>query len=185
MLLLTYIFFEGLEPDGGDEGDGNGGDALDLDDDTFVVLDALDDALGIPEVTIDDANTAAWGAEEFGVRVEIDETVILNRGDTDEVVHLAVRNGQEIVVIVVRERVGEIAQRQAILVEHLQLGDTPLGGVDEDEVADGRLEMLVGYSFVVDPATKALHRKEIANAKLVECMFDDLFTTIGDSHGIP
>ena len=185
MLLLTYIFFEGLEPDGGNEGDGDSGDALYLDDDTFVVLDALDNALGTTEVTIDDANATARGAEEFSVGIEIDETVILNRGDTDEVVHLAVGNGQEIVVIVVRERVGEIAQRQAILVEHLQLGDTPLGGVDEDEIADGRLEMLVGYSFAVDPATKALHRKEIANVELVECMFDDFLTTIGDSHGIP
>ena len=183
MFLLLLV--EGLEPDGGYESDSDGSDTLYLDDDTLIVLDALDDTFCIPEVTIDDADAAAWGAEVFCTRIEIDQTVILNGGDTDEVVHLAVRNGQEIVIIAMGERVGDIAQWQAILVEHLQLGDTLLRRVDEDEVANGGLEVLVGHSLIVNPATKSLHGKEIVDIELVECIFDILLTTIGNTHGIP
>lgn len=179
------LLFDGLEPDCGDKGDGYSGDTFDLDDDALVVLDALDDALGILEVTIGDANTTAGFLKELVIGVEIVEAVVLDGGHTDEVVHLAFGHGEEIVVIAMGKGVGHVAQGLTGLVVHLQLGDLLLGRIDEDEVANGGLEVLMGLAGLIDIATQALHREEGTHTQTLKGILDTLLATIGDTHGIP
>ena len=38
---------------------------------------------------------------------------------------------------------------------------------------------------IIDPTTKALHRQEITNRKIIEHIFDSLLTTIAHTHGVP
>ena len=182
---VYILLFNRFQPDSGDEGDGDCGYALDLDNDALIVLDALDDALGILEIAISDANTMAWLLKELVIGVEIEDAIVLDGGHTDEVFHLALGHGEEIVVIAMGEGVGHVAQGLTGLVVHLQLGDLLLGRIDEDEVANGGLEVLMGFSGLIDIATKALHGQEGAHTQTFKGILDTLLATIGDTHGIP
>ena len=73
----------------GDEGEGDGGDAFELDDDVAVLLDALDGAFDAGEVAIGDDDAATDFVGDGGV-VEEDDAVIGDGGHTDEVFHLTV-----------------------------------------------------------------------------------------------
>lgn len=157
------LLFDGLEPDGGDKGDGYGGHALDLDDHAFVTLDALNDAFGILEVAIGDAHALAGGLQIIGIGVEVIEAIVLNGGHADEVVHLTFGNREEVIVVAMGKGVGDVAQRMTGLIVHLQLGDALLGGIDKDEIANGGLKVFVGLAGVVDPAAQALHGEKGAH----------------------
>ena len=123
--------------------------------------------------------------KELVIGVEIEDAIVLDGGDTDEVVHLALGHREEVVLIAMREGVGHVAQGLTGLVVHLQLGDLLLGRIDEDEVANGGLEVLMGLAGFIDIATQALHREEGAHAQTLKGILDTLLATVGDTHGIP
>ena len=75
---------EFAEAGGWDVGDGDGGEAFELDDDVLVLLDALDDAFNTGEVALGDEDTAADLVEVVAI-VEEHHCVILDGGDTHEV----------------------------------------------------------------------------------------------------
>ena len=145
-----FGLFDGLEVGGGYEGDGGDGDALELDDDALVLLDATDDALDALEIAIGDAHLRAGLSEEVIVPRHDRDTVVGGRGDPDEVGHLLVGDGEDVVV----QEIGHVAQGLVLALEHLHLGDALLGGMEEDEVAHGgdvavaHMAALVGIDLV-------------------------------------
>ena len=84
-----------FQPIGGNEGDGDGADAVDLDDDTAALLDASDSACATDELTIGDADGLTGLAEEGGVVFEVVGLVGVRGDSTDEVLHLTVGNGED------------------------------------------------------------------------------------------
>ena len=91
-------FLYQFQPIGGNEGDGDGADAVDLDDDTAALLDASDSACATGELTIGDADGLAGLAEEGGVVFEVVNLVGVRGDSMDEVLHLAVGNGEDAVL---------------------------------------------------------------------------------------
>ena len=101
-----------FEPVGGNEGDGDGTDAVDLDDDTAALLDATDDAGATGELAIGDADGLTGLAEEGGVVFEVVDFVGVRCDCADEVLHLAVGNGEDAVLgIFGGDGIGPVAHR--------------------------------------------------------------------------
>lgn len=179
---FLYLF----EPGGGNEGDGDGTDATDLDDDTLGLLDALDDTGATGELTFLDADLLAWLVEEGGVVVEVADLVALRGDDTDEVLHLVVGNSEDSVFSILGGYgISPVAHgHKGWLL--LEVGDDHTGGVDEDQSGDGRDE--TGLDIEVVTIVNGLHGKEILDAFLVEGVVDLEHTVafvVGHSHGVP
>ena len=179
---FLYLF----EPGGGDEGDGDGTNATDLDDDTLGLLDALDDTGATGELTFGDADLLAGLVEEGGVVVEVANLVALRGDDTDEVLHLVVGNSEDSVFSVLGGNgVGPVAHghKGGMLFE---FGDDHSGGVDEDQTGDGGNE--TGLDIEVVTVVNGLHGKEVLDAFLIEGVVDLEHTVafvVGHSHGVP
>ena len=175
-----------FEPGGGDEGDGDGTDAMDLDDDTLGLLDALDDTGATGELTFGDADLLAGLVEEGGVVVEVADLVALRGDDTDEVLHLVVGNSEDSILCVLGSNgVGPVAHghKGGLL---LEVGDDHTGGVDEDQTGDGGDE--TGLNIEVVTVVNGLHGKEVLDAFLIEGVVDLEHTVafvVGHSHGVP
>ena len=151
-----------FQPIGGNEGDGDGADAVDLYDDTAALLDATDDAGATGELTIGDADGLAGLAEEGGVVFEVVDLVGVRGDSTDEVLHLTVGNGEDAVLgIFGGDGIGPVAHgRESGLT--LEVGDDDTGVVDEDQARDGgdKTALYIEvFAFVDD-----LHGKEVLDA---------------------
>lgn len=175
-----------FEPGGGDEGDGDGTDAMDLDDDTLGLLDALDDTGATGELTFGDADLLAGLVEEGGVVVEVANLVALRGDHTDEVLHLVVGNCEDSVFSVLGGNgVGPVAHglKGRLL---LEVGDDHTGSVDKDQAGDGGDE--TGLNIEVVTVVNGLHGKEVLDAFLIEGIVDLEHTVafvVGHSHGVP
>ena len=91
---------EGDQAVGWDVGDGYSSHAVYLDEEVFVFLDALDDALDTLETACCDADTTT---QVGGVsNVKKNDRVILDGGDPDEVLHLTVWNVKQFFVSIGR-----------------------------------------------------------------------------------
>ena len=181
-IAIAQVF----EPGGGDEGEGDGGDAFNLDDDALVLLDALDDAFHAFEVAFGDADTLAGLGHEVQV-FHVDVAVILHGGHTHEIGHLLLWHGEEGRVAVLGQLVGRVVEGFELAARHLQFGEPLLGGVDEDEAMNGGDEFFLNVPLLCFRVFVA-HREEILNAFLVEVALEakhTFITAIGDAHGIP
>ena len=175
-----------LEPGGGNEGDGHGGETLDLDNDTLALLDALDGADSALEIALGDADTLTGLGNEVGI-LEEGDTGVLGIVDATEIVHLAIGDYEDTVVLVLREAVGVVVHGLELAAVHLQLGEVLLGGANEDQPMDGRDELLADVP-VVGLRELAAHGEEILQMLVFEQVaemehaFD---TTVGYAHGVP
>jgi len=159
ILLVVIDFAEGTA---GDVGDGDGGDAFELDDDVLVALDALDGALDAGEVAVDDADAAALLVEEV-VGLEEHDGVVTTGGNTHEVVHLGIGDAENALVPVVCEVVGHVTHGLKLATGHLQVGEDGLSGTDKQEVADGGNK----HALLLAPRREdqlVMHGKEVLNA---------------------
>lgn len=119
---MIQILFYGFEPGGGDEGDGDGGKAFNLDYDALALLDALDGAFSSFEVAIGDADTFAGLGKEVCV-FEVLHSLVLLGCHLDEVFHLTVWHGQDMVACTVGEAVHHVVHGGEFAPGHLQLGE--------------------------------------------------------------
>ena len=175
-----------LEPGGGNEGDGHGGETLDLDNDTLALLDALDGADSALEIALGDADTLTGLGNEVGI-LEEGDTGVLGIVDAAEIVHLTVRDDEDAVVLILREAISIIVHGLEIAAGHLQLGEVLLGGADEDQPMDGRDELLadvpvVGLLELAAQGEEILQMLMFEQVAEVEHAFD---TTVGYAHGVP
>ena len=182
MRRILYQF----EPVGGNEGDGDGTDAVDLDHDAAALLDAADNAGATSELAIGDADGLAGFAEESGVVFEKIDLVGVHGDSTDEVLHLTVGNGEDAVFGTFGgDGISPVAHGQESGLM-LEVGDDNTGIVDEDQARDGGDETALDIEVltVVDD----LHGKEVLDALLVEVLVDledAVALVVGYSHGVP
>lgn len=177
------LVVESAEAGGWDVGDGDGGEAFELDDDVLVFLDALDDAFDTGEVALGDEDAAANLTEIVAIVEEYD-AVVLNGGHTHEIAHLSLGDGEDVVSDAFGKVLGDVAQGLELTARGLQQGDVLAAVVNEDEVVDGGYQQapLVAVTWIHD---FVVHGQEIVNAQLVKGFLDLDFTTISDSHGVP
>ena len=154
--------FHGLdftEAGGGNVGDGDSGEAFELDDDMFVFLDALDDAFDTGEIALGDLDTLT-NLVDIVTSLKEHNRVILDRGDTNKVLHLGVGDSKDIVGNALGEVLGDVAQGQKLAARGLQERYLLAAVVDEDEVADGRDEhaSLVAVAGINE---LIVHREEV------------------------
>ena len=179
-------FLYQFQPIGGNEGNGDGADAVDLNNDTAALLDATDGASATSELTIGDADGLAGFAKESGVVFEVVNLVGVRGDGTDEVLHLTVGNGEDAVLgIFGGDGIGPVAHgRESGLT--LEVGDDDTGVVDEDQARDGgdKTALYIEvFAFVDD-----LHGKEVLDTLLVEVFVnleDTIALVIGHPHGVP
>jgi len=181
-LWLLYQF----KPIGGNKGDGDGADAVDLDDDTAALLDAADDAGTTGELTISDADSLAGFAEEGGVVFEVVDLVGVRGDSTDEVLHLAVGNGEDAILgIFGGDGISPVAYgRESGLT--LKVGDDNTSVVDENKAGDGGNKTALDIEVLA--VVNDLHGKEVLDAFLVEVLVDledAIALVVGHPHGVP
>ena len=179
-------FLYQFEPIGGNEGDGDGTDAVDLDDDTATLLDATDDAGATSELAIGDADGLAGFAEESGIIFEVVDLVGVRCDSADEVLHLTVGNGEDAILgIFGGDSIGPIAHgRESGLA--LEVGDDDTGVVDEDQAGDSGDETALNIEVLT--VVNDLHGKEVLDAFLVEVLVDledAVALVVGHPHGVP
>ena len=175
-----------LQPVGGNEGDGNGADAVDFDDDTTALLDAADGAGTTGELAIGDADGLAGLAEEGGIVFEVVDLVGVRSDCADEVLHLTVGNGEDAVLgIFGSDGIGPIAHgRESGLT--LEVGDENTSVVDEDQTGDSGNETALDIEVLT--VMNDLHGKEVLDALLVEVLVDledAVALVVGHPHGVP
>ena len=179
---LSYRF----EPIGRDKSDGDGANAVDLDDDAAALLDATDDASTTSELTIGDADSLAGLAEEGGVVFEVVDLVGVRGDSTDEVLHLSVGNSEDAVLgIFGGDGIGPVAHgRESGLT--LEVGNDDTGVVDEDQAGDSGDETALNIEVLT--VVNDLHGKEVLDALLVEVLVDledAVALVVGHPHGVP
>ena len=179
-------FLHQFQPIGGNEGDGDGADAVYLDDDTTALLDATDDTGATCELAISDADGLAGLAEEGGVVFEVVDLVGVRGDGTDEVLHLTVGNSEDAVLdIFGGDGIGPVAHgRESGLT--LEAGDDDTGVVDEDQTRNGGDETTLDIEVL--SVVNDLHGKEVLDAFLVEVLMDledAVALVIGHPHGVP
>ena len=132
MKAKKAAFLNQFQPIGGNEGDGDGTDAVDLDDDAAALLDATDGAGTTSELTIGDTDGLAGLAEEGGVVFEVVDLVGVRCDSADEVLHLTVGNGEDAVLgIFGGDGIGPVAHgRESGMM--LKIGDDDTGVVDKN-----------------------------------------------------
>ena len=163
--------------------DGNGGNALDEDDDHTILLDTLDDTLGPCKITVDDTDSLGDLVEEVGI-LQVDQVVTLYRRDPDEIVHLGIGDHDDLRTVGYHGgTVDHILHGSAGLIEHLQTGDLLLGLMDEDEVVDGRYHLAVLLTILLD--LLADHGEVVLNLQTVKFGLHLELTAVSAVHGIP
>ena len=179
-------FLYQFQPIGGNEGDGDGADAVDLDDDTAALLDASDSACATGELTIGGADGLAGFAKESGVVFEVVNLVGVRGDGTDEVLHLTVGNGEDAVLgIFGGDCISPIAHgRESGLT--LEVGDDNTGVVDENQTGDSGNETALDIEVLA--VVNDFHGKEVLDALLVEVLVnleDAVALVVGHPHGVP
>lgn len=123
MMNHRFLRLQELEVGRREVSDGDGGNALDEDDDNTILLDTLDDTFCPGEVAVDDTDTLRDLVEEVGV-LQIDQVVAHDRGNSDEVVHLDIRHHDDLRTVRRHRRpMDHILHVGTLFVEHLQTGD--------------------------------------------------------------
>ena len=178
--------FHGLdftEAGGGNVGDGDSGETLELDDDMLVFLDALDDAFNTGEIALGDLDTLT-NLVDIVTSLKEHNRVILDRGDTNKVLHLGVGDSKDIVGNALCKTLGDITQGLELPLGGLQLGNPVAAVVDEDEVVDsgGKHAPLVAVARIDE---LVVHGEETLDAKVVKGLLDLDLATVGDTHGVP
>ncbi len=186
MKAKKAAFLNQFQPIGGNEGDGDGTDAVDLDHDAAALLDAADNAGATSELAIGDADSLARFAEEGSVVFEVVDLVGVRDDSTDEVLHLAVRNGEDAVFCIFGgDGISPIAHgRESGLT--LKVGDDNTGVVYEDQTWDGGNK--AGRDIEVLTVVNDLHWKEILYAFLVKVLVnleDAVALVVSHPHGVP
>lgn len=163
-------FLYRFQPIGGNEGDGDSANAVDLNYDTAALLDATDDAGATGELAIGDANGLAGLAEESGVVFEVVDLVGVRGDSTDEVLHLTVGNGEDAVLgIFWGDGISPVAHgRESWLT--LEVGDDDTGVVDENQTGDSGNKTALDIEVLT--VVNDLHGKEVLDAFLVEVLVD-------------
>ena len=179
-------FLNQFQPIRGNESDGDGADAVDLDDDTAALLDAADDAGTTGELTISDADGLAGFAEEGGVVFEVVDLVGVRGDGADKVLHLTVGNGEDAILgIFGGDGISPVAHgRESGLM--LEVGDDDTGVVDEDQAGDGGDKTALNIEVLT--VVNDLHGKEVLNALLVEVLVDledAVALVVSYPHGVP
>ena len=139
---------EDLEEGGTDVGDGDGGDVVEGDDDTTVLLDTVDGACDTLERSTEDADFLANLVGEVLVTQE-HHTVILHRGHTHEVLHLTVRNPQDGGELRTLRTPHDITEREQNLTGALHPRDTVVDAPDKDKVVNGGHQHTLGLTLMV------------------------------------
>ena len=179
-------FLYQFEPVGGNEGDGDGADAVDLDNDAAALLDAADSAGTTGELAIGDADGLARLAKESSIVFEVVDLVSVRGDGTDEVLHLTVGNGEDAVLgIFGGDGIGPVAHgRESGLT--LEVGDDDTSVVDENQAGDGGDETALDIEVLT--VVNDLHGKEVLDALLVEVLVnleDAVALVVGHPHGVP
>ena len=164
----TSSLLNQFQPIGGNESDGDGADAVDLNDDTAALLDATDGASATCELAIGDADGLARLTEEGGIVFKEVDLVGVRGDGTDEVLHLTVGNGEDAVLgIFGGDGIGPVAHsRESGLM--LEVGDDDTGVVDEDQAGDSGDETVLNIEVLT--VVNDLHGKEVLDAFLVEVL---------------
>lgn len=166
-----------------DEGEGNGGDAFELDDNVAVLLDALDDAFDASEFSIDNHDTATDFMGNGSV-VEEDNAIVSDRGDTDEVLHLTVGDVDDFGALSRIEWASHhVTEWAEVFVGHLELGEPLACGVHKEKVVNGRDEFKLAVSVTLDEFVD--DGQEGFDALLVKVFLHFQFPIVSDTHGIP
>ena len=180
--VLDFGGGEDAEVTAGDVADGDGGDLTEGNDHALAAVDALDDAPDSGEVTVHDLDIEPLTEGVFEV-VHVGDTVVVDGGDANEVVHLAVGDveglGEGLLVVV--DLVHDISD---IVETGLALDFTELlvGGADEDDVVDG------GHELHREAYLAVGHRDVVLHLELVELFFEPYQTGvvgIADPQGEP
>ena len=182
----TSSLLNQFQPIGGNEGDSDGTDAVDLNDDTATLLDATDSAGATSELAIGDADGLAGFAEEGGVVFEVVDLVGVRGDGTDEVLHLTVGNSEDAVLgIFGGDGICPVAHgRESGLT--LEAGDDDTGVVDEDQTRNGGDETALNIEVLT--VVNDLHGKEVLDAFLVEVLVDledAVALVVSHPHGVP
>ena len=182
----TSSLLNQFQPIGGNEGDSDGADAVDLDDDTAALFDATDGAIATSELAISDADGLAGLAEKGGIVFEVVDLVGVRGDSTDEVLHLSVGNGEDAVLgILGGDGIGPVAHgRESGLM--LEVSDDDTGVVDEDQTRDGGDETALDIEVLT--VVNDFHGKEVLDAFLIEVLVDledAVALVVGHPHGVP
>ena len=92
------LFLNQFQPIGGNEGDGDSANAVDLNYDTAALFDATDGASATSELAIGDTDGLARLAKESGIIFEVVDLVGVRCDSADEVLHLTVGNGEDAIL---------------------------------------------------------------------------------------
>ena len=186
MKAKKAAFLNQFQPIGGNEGDGDGTDAVDLDHDAAALLDAADNAGATSELAIGDADGLAGFAEESGVVFEKIDLVGVRGDSTDEVLHLTVGNGEDAVLSIFGgDGISPVAHGAESGLT-LQFGDDDTSVVDENQAWDGGDKTALDIEVLA--VVNDLHGKEVLDAFLIEALVDledAVALVVGHPHGVP
>ena len=142
-------------------------EALELDDDVAVIVDAHEGALGSLELAGDNQDVAALLAfQEFGV--DVGEGVFVVGDHVHKTHHVALRHddgGAPCAVAQLVATVLHIVQLVGML--RLQVVELAVVCLDDDEVEDGGHQLAVGSAFLI-AGDCPLHREKVLDALTVE-----------------
>ena len=165
----------------------DGTQAVELNDDVTVVVDAHQHALGTLELAVHDSDIAALLAFKL-LGGDIGQGVFVVGDHTHETVHLAVGHGDGGTHLATMQLVTTVLYIvQLIGILGLQLGELLLVGLDDNEVDHGRHETTAGVAFLV-VADGPLHGHEVLDAQHIEegLHAEDLLRArVIDTQGVP
>lgn len=179
MLFFCYS----LEVFSWDVGDGDGGDAIDGDDDAEVLLHAFEHSFDALELAVIDPYLRARLEGKGGIVQEHDMFVVVERGHVLERCHLGLWDADDYVVLAVLRGTCHIAQRLETLVGMLQLGYPLLCGMYEYQVVDSR--DLPQFFSCVCLHPFVFEGQECLDAKAVQLVPQDELAAVGYPHGEP
>lgn len=162
-------------------------DAVEVDDDVAVVVDAHEDALGALELAGDDDDVAAALVGK-GCGVDVGEGVLMVGDHVHETLHVTFWHCDGGAPLATAQQVAavlHIAQVAGVL--FFQVDELVLEGLDDDEVEDGGDQHAMGMALLI-ALYRPFHRHEVLDALTVEEVFyaeDFLGAGIIDAQGVP
>lgn len=161
--------------------------ALELDDDVAVVVNAHQGAFGPLELAGDDADAAALLAFKL-LWVDVGQGVFVVGDHVHEAPHVSFRHGDGGAPCAIEQLVAPVLHVDEFVgILALQLGELVVVCLDDDEVEDGRHQFAVGPAFLV-VGDGPFHRQEVLDALSVEELLHPenlLGTGVIDAQGVP
>lgn len=179
------LFGEGFEEGGVDVGDGDGGDVVEGDDDTTVLLDTVDGACDTLERAGNDTDLLANLVGKVHV-TQKHHTVILHRGHAHEILHLTVGDPQDGGELRTLRTPHDITEREQDLTGALHPRDAVVDAPDKDEVVNGGHQHTLGLALMV--LALPSQWKEILHMMAIKEIPDfqgPLAIAMGNTHGEP